>query len=144
VVTYSTAEGAWVSNPANGTYRVVVVPRDELGSSPYDVVVNFARGYTVHPANTNQTADPSGNGLTPFTPDLVFLGERPAQPQLLLPDLVPGKPTNFHVETSAAASFYVGANRGLDHQPSCYPQETTGADADTPGSQKNVPLRCLR
>jgi hypothetical protein len=144
MVAYSSAEGAWVQNPQNGTYRVVIVPRDEIGTSPYQVFVNFARGYTVHERVTNLTADPTGAGLTPFTPDLTLLGVQPPKPAALLPDLVPARPTSFHIETSIAASFYVAANRGLGHPPSCYPQETTGLDADRLGSQKSIPLRCLR
>ncbi|MFL5822018.1 MAG: lysyl oxidase family protein [Solirubrobacteraceae bacterium] len=144
MVIYSTAEGVWVPNPRNGIYRVVIVPRTEIGTSNYKMFVNFARGWTVHEQTSSQVADPTGEGLLPFTPSLTFIGARPARHKGLLPDLVPETPNNFHIETTAAASFYIGVNRGLGHPPSCYPQETTGADADTPGSQKNIPLRCLR
>ena len=144
MVIYSSAEGTWVQNPPNGVYRVVVVPKSEIGTSPYDLFVNLTRGYTVHTTQTNLTSDPTGGGLTPYTPDFVFLGEAPDSPQTLLPDLVPAKPADFHIETTASASFYVGADRGLRHQPSCYPQETTGVDADQPGSQASNPLRCFR
>ena len=53
-------------------------------------------------------------------------------PTPLLPDIVPTKPANFHVETGFGAHMYFYADRGLRHQPSCYPQETTGLNSDEP------------
>ena len=144
MVIYSTAEGVWVPSPKNGTYHVTVVPRDVIGSSPIDLFVNFADGWTVHEQDSNQTGDPTGHGTTPFVPDFTFMGARPSTPRPLLPDLVPEKPVNFHIESALGGSFYQSFDRGVRHQPSCYPQETTGADADTPGGQKNTPTRCLR
>jgi Lysyl oxidase len=141
---YSTAEGVWVPNPKDGTYRVTVVPRDVIGYSPFEVFVDFARGWSVHGRDSNQTADSSGQHMTAFTPDFTFIGDRPARPKPMLPDLVPGKPTNFHIESAIGGTFYQSFDRGLRHQPSCYPQETTGVDADTPGAQSDMPTRCLR
>jgi len=142
-VTYSSAEGAWLQNPRNGRYRVVVAGRDVIGTSPYRIHVDFKRGWTVHTHETNQLADPGPNAL-PYTSDFVFLGKRPRKPRLLIPDVEPSKPANFHIESAAGTTFYQSFDRGLRHQPSCYPQETSGADADHPGSQQNHPTRCLR
>src|SRR6266540_4058543 len=136
MVTYSSAEGAWVQNPRNGRYRVVVTARDVAGTSPYRIHVDLKRGYTVHTKQTSQVADPTSANALPYTPDFVFLGRRPQRPRPLLPDLMPDKPKNFHIESAAGTTFYQSFDRGLRHQPSCYPQETTGADADHPGDQK--------
>ena len=142
-VTYSSAEGVWLQNPRNGRYRVVVAGRDVIGTSPYGIHVDLKRGWTVHTHETNQLADP-GPGALPYTSDFVFLGGRPARPRLLLPDVEPSKPANFHIESAVGTTFYQSFDRGIRHPPSCYPQETSGADADEPGSQKNHPTRCLR
>src|SRR5438876_1096777 len=37
MVAYSAAEGAWVQDPKNGTYRIVISGRPEAGGSPYEV-----------------------------------------------------------------------------------------------------------
>jgi hypothetical protein len=144
MVTYSSAEGAWVQNPANGRYRVVVAGRDVAGTSPYRIHVDLKRGYTVHTKQSSQVADPTDADALPYTPDFVFLGSRPRRPRRLLPDLVPDRPKNFHIESAVGTTFYQSFDRGLRHQPSCYLQETTGADADHPGDQKPGALRCLR
>ena len=144
MVAYSAAEGAWVQTPKNGTYRIVVSGRPEIGGSPYDVFVDLKRGYTIHTENTNALTDPTGAGALPFTPDLVFVGPRPAAPETRLPDLVPDRPKNFHLETAIGATFYQSFDRGVRHPPSCYPQETTGADNDSDPTQQAGALRCLR
>jgi hypothetical protein len=144
MVAYSAAEGAWVQDPKNGTYRIVISGRPEVGGSPYEVFADLKRGYTVHSTNTNAASDPSGAGALPFTPDLVFVGSRPAAPEPRLPDLVPDRPKNFHMETAIGATFYQSFDRGVRHPPSCYPQETTGADNDTDPRQQAGALRCLR
>ncbi|TMK63663.1 MAG: hypothetical protein E6G53_10270 [Actinobacteria bacterium] len=143
-VTYSSAEGAWVQNPKNGRYRIVVVPRDVIGTSPYRLRAALKRGWTVHTPQTSQVADPTGTGTLPYTPDFTFLGTRPRHPKALLPDLAPDKPKNFHIESAVGGTFYQSMDRNLRHQPSCYAQETTGADADRPGDQQPGALRCLR
>jgi hypothetical protein len=61
----------------------------------------------------------------------------------LIPDLVPTRPAEFHVESGWGAHVYFYGDRGLRHQPSCYPQETTGLTADEPRPGVG-PLRCLR
>jgi len=120
------------------------MPGPEIGGSPYDVFVDLKRGYTVHTENTNALTDPTGAGALPFTPDLVFVGPRPAAPEPRLPDLVPDRPKNFHLETAIGATFYQSFDRGVRHPPSCYPQETSGADNDTDPTQQAGALRCLR
>ena len=143
-VTYSSAEGAWVQNPKNGAYRIVVAPRDVVGTSPYRLRAVLKTGWTVHTPQTSQVADPTSTGTLPYTPDFVFLGKRPRGPRALLPDLVPDRAKNFHIESAVGGTFYQSMDRNLRHQPSCYAQETTGADGDKPGDQPVGTLRCLR
>jgi hypothetical protein len=61
----------------------------------------------------------------------------------LIPDLVPTRPAEFHVESGWGAHVYFYGDRGLRHQPSCYPHETIGLTADEPRPGVG-PLRCLR
>lgn len=134
---YSTAEAAWIQDPPNGDYRVVVAAHWQAGVSPFEVVVYFEPG--------RSTAQPSTLlGATPSGPQLVITGEAPDDATPVLPDLVPAPAHNFHMETTAAFSFYNAINRGLGHPPSCYPQETAGLNADSPGADTPHPLRCLR
>ncbi|HWH44788.1 MAG TPA: lysyl oxidase family protein [Thermoleophilaceae bacterium] len=131
-VIYAAAEGLWLQDPPNGRYRVVVAARDVVGTSPFEVIATAKRGWSV--ATTSLLL---GGG------DLTFPGTRPAEPEPLLPDLVPAEPGNFRIESTLAVNFYQATQRVPTHQPSCYPQETAGLTADEPGQGGN-PLRCLR
>ena len=133
----SHAESVWVQRPVNGRYTVKVVPHNVADKEPlqYRGFVNTARGRTI-----KMTATALGESQS-----LTYVGSGPARPRRsMLPDLVPGKPANFHIATGLAASFYVGAYHGVEHQPSCYPQEMTGADEDQPSPSDRHPTRCLR
>ncbi|MHB8691336.1 MAG: lysyl oxidase family protein [Solirubrobacteraceae bacterium] len=143
-IVYKTAEGLWLQDPRNGRYRIVVAPRDVIGTSPFELVASTKRGYSVKTTASLLGAGSALSGLTPYVSTLTFLGKRPATPTPMLPDLVPVKPGNFHIESTLAVSFYQATQRIPAHQPSCYPQETTGLDADEPGAQHSIPLRCLR
>lgn len=142
-VGYSVAEALWLQRPASGRYRIVVAPRDVAGTSPFDVFASLARGWSVSTTSSVLGAADAAADLSPHVSTLTFLGERPPTTEQMLPDLVALTPSNFHIESTAAASFYVASERVPAHQPSCYPQEITGATADEPGSQQPV-LRCLR
>jgi hypothetical protein len=139
---FSSDEGAWIQDPVNGIYRVVVVPRTVAGSLPYEVGVGFQVGYTVKESATFRLQAPGFPDSRDS--DLVLPGRKPSTAHTLMPDLVPGKPTDFHMESAIGGHFYLTGSRGLNHQPSCYPQETLGVDDDnlTPGA--TGPLRCLR
>lgn len=140
---YSVAEALWVQRPTNGRYRIVVVPRDVIGSSPFDVYVSLARGWTVPTTASLLGTGDTAAEVSPYVSQLTFLGRPPLKLQPMLPDLVALKPRNFHIESTVAATFYVASQRLPAHQPSCYPQEITGLTADEPGSQEPV-QRCLR
>ena len=149
---FSRNEGAWVENPKPGTYSVVVaprlvwaVPRDvagqlgepKLGPLDYDGFVELERGLTI-------TRHETSAGM-PYDRTIIAHGRRTAHPvRELLPDLVSTKPAEFHMETGQGALFYFFMDRGLRHQPSCYPQETTGLNKDTPEPTLSGPTRCLR
>jgi len=149
---FSRNEGAWVKNPRNGTYTVVVAPKvvwavprnlaDRLGkpeSGPLDyrAFVEFERGLTITRAEQNA-------GL-PYVRTVIAHNRRRVKPVTqLLPDLISTKPANFHMETGQGAHFYFFMDRGLRHQPSCYPQETTGLNQEVPSPTANGPTRCLR
>jgi lysyl oxidase len=149
---FSRNEGAWIENPRNGTYTVVVAPKvvwavprelaDQLGrpeSGPLDyrAFVEFERGLTITRTEANA-------GL-PYVRTIIAHGRRSAKPvRQLLPDLISTRPANFHMETGQGAHFYFFMDRGLRHQPSCYPQETTGLNQETPTPTANGPTRCLR
>src|SRR5204863_515705 len=83
----------------------------------YRIHVDFKRGWTVHTHETDELADPGPNAL-PYTSDFVFLGKRPRKPRLLMPDVEPSKPANFHIESAAGTTFYQSFDRGLRQQPS--------------------------
>jgi len=141
---FSTGEGVWIQSPRNGPYRVVVVPKTVVGEVPYRVVVDFQSGYTLRESDVifgDPAAKPEG---FPYHTDLVVVGGGSKRHRPLLPDLVPGRPRNFHMKTAAAAGFYFTLSHGLEHPPSCYPQETVGADSDHPSTDQGHPLRCLR
>lgn len=140
---FSTDEGVWVQNPRNGTYRVVVVPKAVVGDIPYQVVADFQRGYTLAESDEIFGNPPVKPNELPYHTDLVVIGRKRAGRDLL-PDLVPGQPRNFHMDTAEAAGFYFTLNHGTEHPPSCYPQETAGVDADQPSPDQPHPLRCLR
>jgi hypothetical protein len=137
---FSSDEAAWIQDPVNGLYRIVVVPRTVIGSLHYDVAVSFQRGYTVHEGATFRLQAPG----FPDSSDLVILGRKPTATHRLLPDLVPGKPSNFHMESTIGGHYYLTGARGLNHQPSCYLQETTGVDNDDLTGGPTGALRCLR
>ena len=144
---FSTGEGVWIQNPRNGNYRVVIVPKTTVGEIPYQVVVNFQRGYTLKESDQifgDPAAKPDG---LPYHTDLVVTRPPPGKrraPSLLLPDLVPGAAWDFHMETGEGAGFYFTLHHGIEHPPSCYPQETIGIDADEPSPGQLGPTRCLR
>lgn len=138
-------EAAWVPNPVNGRYTVVVVPKFVV-SQPlidnvvepltYDGFVRFDRGVTVQRDEINRGQ--------PYTREFVAFGLTERRPAVeLLPDLVPTTPRNFHIETTAGVPPLFYADRGLRHPPSCYPEETLGLTADQPNPAVG-PLRCLR
>lgn len=137
-------EAAWVPNPAPGRYLAVVTAKTVVGqplvadvAAPlrYEGAARIQRGITVEREETNA-------GL-PFTRRFIAFDRTSAGSTPLLPDLVPTTPTEFHVQSAWGAHVYFYGDRGLRHQPSCYPQETLGVTADEP--QPGVgPLRCLR
>jgi hypothetical protein len=143
-VAYSAAEGLWLQSPANGRYRIVVAPRDVVGTSPFKLVASTKRGYSVETTQSLLGAGDAVGDLTPYESDLTFLGRRPRRLTRMLPDLTPVKPGNFHIESTLAVSFYQATQRVPTHQPSCYPQETAGLTADEPGHHAGGALRCLR
>lgn len=139
-------EAAWVPNPVNGRYTVLVVPKfvvsqplvdDVLEPLRYDGFVRFDHGLTVQ-------REERGRGGLPYTREFVAFGLTERRPAVeLLPDLVPTTPQNFHIETAAGVPPLFYADRGLRHPPSCYPEETLGLTADEPNPSVG-PLRCLR
>jgi hypothetical protein len=137
-------EALWLPNPAPGRY-VAVVTAKELVSQPvvpevlapirYEGSAHMERGLTVERVETNLGQ--------PVTRRFVAVDKKGPDATPLLPDIVPTKPANFHVETGFGAHMYLYADRGLRHQPSCYPYETAGLNADEPRPGMG-PLRCLR
>lgn len=140
---YSSAEGLWLQSAANGRYRIVVAPRDVVGTSPFEVVAQAKRGWTVGTTSSLAGAGPLASGVTPYDSSLTFPGAPPEQTMEMLPDLVPVAPGNFRIESSLAWSYYGATARVPAHQPSCYPQETAGLTRDDPVEAER-PLRCLR
>lgn len=142
---FSQGEAAWVMNPANGTYAIVVSPKTVYAQSivpgvleplHYEGIAQLQRGVTVSREELN-------NGL-PYSPTFVALDRANADPVTeLLPDLQPTTPGNFHIESTVGAWTYFYPDRGLRHQPSCYPTETLGLTNDTPTPGQG-PLKCLR
>lgn len=141
---FSRHEAAWVPNPQPGRYLAVAVAKSVVGqpivgdvATPlrYDGVARIERGLTVERPETNA-------GL-PFTRRFVAFGKTTQDADPLVPDLVPTKPAEFHVESGWGAHVYFYGDRGLRHQPSCYPQETVGLTSDEPDPGIG-PLRCLR
>lgn len=138
-------EAVWVPNPVNGRYQVVVVPKLVV-SQPvvegvfepvrYDGFIEFERGRTVERDETNLGQ--------PYWHQFVAFGHTSStRARELLPDLVPTTPRNFHIESTAGVAAYFYVDRGLRHQPSCYPWETSGLTDDDP-APADGPLRCLR
>jgi hypothetical protein len=141
---FSRHEAAWVPNPAAGRYLVVVTAKSVIGQSvvsdvatplAYEAAARIGRGVTVDRHETN--------AATPFTRRFVAFGATSPTAAPLIPDLVPTKPAEFHIESGWGAHVYFYGDRGLRHPPSCYPQETVGVTADEPRPGVG-PLRCLR
>jgi hypothetical protein len=127
---------AWVENPANGLYTVVIAP-DAILDSPalYDGFVSFDRGLTVKRKETR-------DGM-PYTQEFVAFDRASSTPAVeLLPDLVPTTPDNFHIATGVCFDFYLCFPEP-NQQPSCYPQETNGTTSEPPTPGQG-PTRCLR
>lgn len=102
----------------------------------YEGFVRFQRGLTLTREESNLSAS--------FTRTVVAFGRSRALPvRQLLPDIVPTKPRNFHIESGAGAQYYFYMDRGLRHQPSCYPWETVGLTPDEPAPAVG-PTKCLR
>jgi hypothetical protein len=141
---FSRHEAAWMASPPPGRYVAVVAAKSVLGqpvvadvATPlrYDGVARIERGRTIERHETNA-------GL-PSTRRFVDFGTTRPDGHPLLPDLVPTRPAEFHVESGWGAHVYFYGDRGLRHQPSCYPQETAGLTSDQPRPGPG-PLRCLR
>jgi hypothetical protein len=142
---FSQTEAAWVADPVNGSYSIVVTPKAVLGQPVvagmleplrYEGIAQLQRGVTV-------SRDELNNGL-PYLPTFVALDRESAEPVAeLLPDLQPTTPSSFHIESAVGAHTYFYSDRGLRHQPSCYPQETLGLTNDTPTPAQG-PTKCLR
>jgi lysyl oxidase len=142
---FSQDEAAWVESPANGTYTIVVAPkvlfaqpivRGVLEPLHYEGIAQLQRGVTV-------SRDEQDYGL-PYSPTFVALDRASAYPaEELLPDLQPTTPANFHIESTVGAHLYFYLDRGLRHQPSCYPAETLGLTNDPPTPGQG-PRKCLR
>jgi hypothetical protein len=101
----------------------------------YDGSARLERGVTVERYEANLDQE--------FIRRFVAFDKQHPDAAPLLPDLVPTKPAGFHVESSWGAHYYLYGDRGVRHQPSCYPQETLGLTADEPTPGVG-PLRCLR
>jgi len=141
---FSRHEAAWLPDPVPGRYVVVVVAKSVVSQSVvprmltplhYEGAVRLERGRTIERAERQF-------GL-PFTRRFVAFGAAVPGPEPLLPDLVPTRPAEFHVESGWGAQYYFYGDRGLRHPPSCYPQETAGITADDPRPGSG-PRRCLR
>jgi hypothetical protein len=138
-------EALWVPNPQPGLY-VAVVSAKELAGQPvvpevlspirYDGSARIERGLTIERFESNLNQE--------FIRRFVAFDKKRPDAEPLLPDLVPTKPSDFHVESAWGAHYYFYGDRGLRHQPSCYPQETLGLTADEPRPAAGGPLRCLR
>ena len=137
-------ESLWVRNPKPGLYLAVVsakqlvaqpVVPDVLTPIRYDGSARIQRGVTVERYESNLD--------TEFIRRFVAFDKQRPDAAPLLPDLVPTKPSHFHIESSWGAHYYLYGDRGLRHQPSCYPQETLGLTADEPRPAVGA-LRCLR
>jgi hypothetical protein len=141
---FSRHEAAWVPDPRPGRYLAFVVAKSVVGQAivadvatplRYEGIARIERGLTVERHETN-----AGR---PFTRRFVAFGKTAPDADPLVPDLVPTRPGEFHVESGWGAHVYFYGDRGLRHQPSCYPQETVGLTADEPRPGVG-PLRCLR
>ena len=137
-------EALWLRNPQPGLYLAVVSAK-QLVAQPivpkvltpihYDGSARIERGLTVERYESNLDQE--------FIRRFVAFDKQRPDVDALLPDLVPTKPSDFHVESSFGAHYYFYGDRGVRHQPSCYPQETLGLTADEPQPAVG-PLRCLR
>ena len=138
-------EALWVPNPEPGLYLAVVSAKELAGQpfapevlSPirYEGSARIQRGFTVERFESNLDQE--------FIRRFVAFDKQRPDAEPLLPDLVPTKPSDFHVESGWGAHYYFYGDRGLRHPPSCYPQETLGLTADEPRPAAGGPLRCLR
>ena len=141
---FSRYEAAWVENPPADRYHVIVTAKSVVGQPvlpgalstlPYHGAARLERGVTVDRAEANLGQE--------FNRRFVAFDKTVPDGTPLLPDLVPTTPAEFHLESGWGAQYYLYGDRGLRHQPSCYPQETIGATADAPRPAVG-PLRCLR
>ena len=137
-------EAAWVANPPAGHYHVIVTAKSVVGQPvvpgtlstlPYHGAARVERGVTVDRTETNL-------GST-FNRRFVAFDRKVPDGTPLLPDLVPTTPAGFHLESGWGAQNHLYGDRGVRHQPSCYPQETLGATTDVPHPAAG-PRRCLR
>jgi lysyl oxidase len=137
-------EALWIPNPSPGLYLAVVSAK-QLVAQPivpkvltpirYDGSARIERGLTVERLESNLNQE--------VTRRFVAFDKQHPDGAQLLPDLVPTKPSGFHVESGWGAHYYFYGDRGVRHQPSCYPQETAGLTADEPRPGVGA-LRCLR
>jgi hypothetical protein len=128
---------AWIENPANGVYTIVVAPKTMFEPpARYHGFVSFARGLTVKRQELKE-------GL-PYTQKFVAFGlpRRLRRPVALLPELVPIPPHNFHI-ASGGVCLTVYLCNNTPRQPSCYPEETAGLTSHEPLIGPG-PQRCLR
>ena len=137
-------EALWLPNPKPGLY-VATVSAKQLVAQPvvptvltpirYDGSARIQRGVTVERYESNLDME--------FIRRFVAFDKTRPDGSPLLPDLVPTKPGDLHIESSWGAHYYLYGDRGLRHQPSCYPQESLGLTADEPRPAVGA-LRCLR
>jgi len=141
---FSRHEAAWVANPPADRYHVIVTAKSVVGQPvlpgalstlSYRGAARIERGLTVDRTETNL-----GEA---FTRRFVAFDRTVPDGTPLLPDVIPTTPAGFHLESGWGAQYYFYGDRGVRHQPSCYPQETVGATADAPRPAVG-PLRCLR
>lgn len=145
VLGFSRNESVWVANPGNGRYTAVMLPKDVVSQPAsdaaltplrYDGFVRFQRGLTITRDELNLEQ--------PFPRTVVAFGAAADTPPTeLTPDIIPTTPRNFHIESTFGTQYYFYGDRGLRHQPSCYPWETVGLTPDEPSPTVGA-LRCLR
>lgn len=130
------SEAAWIENPVNGRYTVVVAPTWAAGqpfgdgvAEPlvYDGVVAFQSGLTIQREESNFGQD--------YTRTIIAFGltER-HQARELLPDLVPRAPRNFEIAYGGSDAQTPGG---------CLPTETLRLHDDEP-APGDGPRTCLR
>lgn len=131
------SEAAWIANPVNGDYTVVVVPTAVAGQ-PYSAGVadplryegfaKFQDGLTLEREERNFDQR--------FVRKIVAFGISDKEPaRELLPDLVPRTPRHFQIAYGGADAQAPGG---------CLPTETVGLHDDDPTTSDEPPVRCLR